>query len=137
MRTYEELMTLKTFEERLKYLRIQGEIGIETFGCDRFLNQAFYNSSEWRRIRTQVIVRDNGWDMGLEGYNIPGHVYIHHMNPLTIMDIKNTSDLMFDPNYLISVSLQTHNAIHYGREIEEPLGFVERTPNDTIPWRKT
>lgn len=136
IKSYSELIKLKTFEERFKYLEIGGRIGIETFGYDRYLNQVFYKSPEWRRIRDQIIVRDNGNDLGVEGYLIRGNPIIHHINPITIDDVLDRNSDIFNPEYLISCSLQTHNAVHYGNEeYLNRFGVAERKPNDTIPWR--
>lgn len=134
-RTYSELSKLTTFKERFEYLKLDGSVGKETFGFDRYLNQMFYRTPEWKSVRDYVIVRDNGCDLGLEGYDIHGKILIHHMNPITIDDIKNRSDLLMNPEYLISTTLTTHNAIHYGSEellVQEP---IVRTKNDTCPWR--
>ena len=135
IRTYSELVTLPTFEERFEYLRLDGRIGDQTFGFDRYLNQVFYKSSKWRSIRDFVIVRDNGCDLGIEGREIHGRIIIHHMNPITIQDITQQTDFLLDPEFLISTIHETHNAIHYGDMnllIREP---VERQRNDTCPWR--
>lgn len=134
IKTYDELSTLKTFEERLRYLVIGGSIGEETFGYDRWLNQVFYTSDEWRRLRRDVIIRDEGCDLGIPGMEITGRLIIHHMNPIGKLDVIEHSRLLVDPDNLICVSINTHNAIHYGDlSILEP--FVERQPNDTCPWR--
>lgn len=136
IRSYSELITLPTFEERYQYLRLGGSVGAETFGFDRYLNQVFYRSQRWKSIRDFVIVRDNGCDLGIEGREIYGKIIIHHMNPITIEDIERESDFLLDPEFLISTIHNTHNAIHYGDEellIRMP---VERTRNDTCPWRK-
>lgn len=126
---------LKTFEERYQYLRLDGVIGEDTFGFDRYLNQTFYRSQRWKRVRDQVIVRDNGCDLGIEGHEIYGKVLIHHMNPITIRDIENESDFLLNPEYLICVTHNTHNAIHYGDEGLLVKGPIERTKNDMCPWR--
>lgn len=126
---------MKTFKERFEYLRLGGKIGAETFGFDRYLNQIFYKSKEWRSIRNFVIIRDNGCDLGAEGYDVMGKIIIHHMNPISIEDIQRRSKFLLDPEYLITTVLPTHNAIHYGDEsllITEP---IERTKDDTCPWR--
>lgn len=136
IRTYDELSKLTTFEERFKYLKLDGEVGKETFGFDRYLNQQFYRSREWRSLRDFVIIRDNGCDLGIEGYEIHGKIYIHHMNPITAEDIKTQSEFLLDPNYLIVVSFNTHNAVHYGDEDLLIKAPVERKVNDTCPWRK-
>ena len=136
IKTYSELSKLKTFEERYRYLRLSGTVGEDTFGFDRFLNQAFYRSRDWNSIRDFVIVRDNGRDLGMEGYEIFGKIYIHHMNPITQLDIQCRSEFLLNPEYLITTTHTTHNAIHYGDEtllVQIPL---ERTPNDTCPWKK-
>lgn len=135
IRTYSELITLPTFEERYHYLRLNGVIGEDTFGFDRYLNQVFYRSSKWKRIRDQVIVRDNGCDLGIEDRAIYGKIIIHHMNPITIQDIERESSFLLNPEFLICTTLNTHNAIHYGDEGLLMLGPVERTKNDTCPWR--
>lgn len=135
IRTYSELSRLKTFKERYEYLRLDGKVGEETFGFDRYLNQMFYKSSEWKSIRDFVIIRDNGCDLGIEGYEIHGKILIHHMNPISPEDIARRSDFLLKPEYLITTVLSTHNAIHYGDEsllIDLP---PERTKNDTCPWR--
>ena len=136
MRTYSELSKLKTFKERFEYLKLDGLIGEETFGWDRYLNQVFYKSPEWRSTRDKIIVRDNGRDLGVEGYDIFGKIIIHHMNPMSLGDIANRNPDIFNPEYLICVSHETHNAIHYGDVNQLNLGPIERTANDTCPWRK-
>lgn len=136
IKTYSELITLPSFEERYNYLKLNGVVGEETFGFDRYLNQIFYTSSEWRAIRDHVIVRDNGCDLGIEGREIYGKVLIHHMNPINKIDILTRSDFLLDPEYLICTYKNTHDAIHYGDEsllIRDP---VERSKNDTCPWRR-
>lgn len=136
IRTYSELSTLKTFRERYEYLRLRGTVGEETFGFDRYLNQIFYKSPEWRSIRDFVILRDNGCDLGVAGYEIYGRILIHHMNPISVEDIYKRSDYLLNPEYLISTVLSTHNAIHYGDEsllVTEP---VVRSKNDTCPWKR-
>ncbi len=134
-RSFSELSKLKTFEERYQYLRLDGVVGEDTFGFDRYLNQTFYRSQRWKRVRDQVIVRDNGCDLGIEGHEIYGKVLIHHMNPITIRDIENESDFLLNPEYLICVTHNTHNAIHYGDEGLLMKGPIERTKNDMCPWR--
>lgn len=126
---------LKTFEERYRYLRLDGVVGEDTFGFERYLNQTFYRSQRWKKVRDQVIVRDNGCDLGIEGHEIYGKVLIHHMNPITIPDIENESDFLLNPEYLICVTHNTHNAIHYGDEGLLMKGPIERTKNDMCPWR--
>lgn len=136
IRTYSELITLPTFLDRFEYLRLNGKVGEETFGYYRYLNQVFYRSAEWKKIRNLVIVRDNGCDLGLSGYDIHGKVYIHHMNPITIDDIRNRSEFLLNPDYLICVSHMTHEAITYGDKSLLLLEPIERTKNDTCPWRR-
>ena len=135
IRTYSELIQLPTFEERFEYLRLDGIVGRDTFGFDRYLNQQFYRSSEWKRIRNQVIVRDNGCDLGIDDYEIHGRILIHHMNPISIEDLQHMSDFLMNPEYLICVSHRTHNAIHYGDESLIVSAPIERSQNDTCPWR--
>lgn len=135
IRTYAEVSRLKTFEDRFEYLKISGEVGRDTFGFDRYLNQIFYKSKEWKSIRNQVILRDNGCDLGLDGYDIYGKILIHHMNPITKEDVLNRSDLLLNPNYLICVTHDTHNAIHYGNKETLVLLPIERYANDTCPWK--
>ena len=135
IRTYSELITLSTFEERYKYLQLSSSIGEETFGFDRYLNQNFYRSKEWKRIRDFVIIRDNGCDLGVEDRIIHGKIIIHHMNPIRTKDIQDVSDYLLNPEYLICTTHQTHNAIHYGDENLLVHNPIERTANDTCPWR--
>ena len=135
IRTYSELILLPTFEERFDYLRLSGSVGESTFGFDRYLNQVFYRSPEWKRIRDYVIARDNGCDLGVEGYAIHGRILVHHMNPITIEDIERESAFLMDPEYLITTIHNTHNAIHYGDDSQLYKGPVVRTKNDTCPWR--
>lgn len=136
IRTYSELITLPTFEDRYEYLKLNGKIGEETFGFDRYINQQLYQRSQkWKSIRDKVIIRDNGCDLSMEGYEIWGKIIIHHMNPITIEDIERESDFVFNPEYLISTSLNTHNAIHYGDENLLIKAPIERTKYDTCPWR--
>lgn len=135
IRCYSELIEIPTFEERYRYLQLNGSVGKDTFGLDRYMNQAFYQSREWKRVRDLVIMRDNGCDLGVDGYTIYGKVLIHHMNPITVKDIATVSNFLMNPEYLICVSHTTHNAIHYGDENLIPKGPIIRTPNDTCPWR--
>lgn len=137
IRTYSELIKFDTFEERFNYLRLDGFVGEETFGFDRYLNQIFYRSQKWKSIRDQVIIRDNGCDLGMEGYDIYGRILIHHMNPITINDIERESAFLLDPEYLICTVHNTHNAIHYGDENLLVKAPIVRTRNDTCPWRQT
>lgn len=136
IRTYSELITIPTFLDRFEYLRLNGKVGEETFGYYRYLNQVFYRSSEWKKIRNLVIIRDNGCDLGLSGYDIHGKVYIHHMNPITVDDIRSRSEFLLNPDYLICVSHMTHEAITYGDKSLLLLEPMERTKNDTCPWRR-
>lgn len=136
MKTYSELIQIPTFIERFRYLKLIGRVGEDTFGFDRWLNQVFYRSPEWRDVRTEVLLRDNGCDLGHEEHPIFGRPIIHHMNPITGKDIVNREDVLLNPEYLITVSHRTHNALHYGSEellYEEKV--IERKPNDTCPWK--
>jgi hypothetical protein len=135
IRRYSELKELKTFKERFDYLKLDGVIGKETFGFDRYLNQIFYRSPEWKHIRQHVILRDQGCDLGVEGYEIYDKIIIHHMNPVSADDIVNRADILLNPEYLISTVLNTHNAIHYSDESILSLLPIERTKNDTCPWK--
>lgn len=135
IRTYSELILLPTFEERYEYLKLGGSVGLETFGFDRYLNQAFYKSEEWQSVRDFVIVRDNGCDLAMRDRGIPNRIYIHHMNPITVDDILNRSDFLLNPDYLITTTHNTHNAIHYGDKNLLVVGPIERRKNDTCPWR--
>lgn len=137
IRTYSELITIPTFEERYKYLKIGGKVGEETFGFERYLNQEFYKSYEWQSIRRQVIVRDLGCDLGIKDREIHGKIIVHHMNPITIDDIVSASDFLLNPEYLICTLKSTHDAIHYGDESLLIKAPVERTKNDTCPWKHT
>lgn len=137
IRTYSELITLPTFEERYRYLRLDGRVGADTFGFDRYLNQQLYRSNKWHSTRDFVIVRDNGCDLGVEGYEIKGHrILVHHMNPITIDDIIKESDFLFDPEFLITTVHTTHNAIHYGDERLLLTTPIARSRNDTCPWKR-
>ena len=137
IRTYSEMVKHPTFEERFRYLQLNGTVGQDTFGWDRYINQYLYQrSKKWKRIRDLVIIRDNGCDLGIKGREIHDRIIVHHMNPITIEDIENESPFVFDLEYLISTTHNTHNAIHYGDEnllIRLPR---ERTPNDTCPWKQ-
>ena len=135
IKTYSELILLPTFEERFKYLQLNGRVGDDTFGFDRYINQNFYRSAEWKRIRDLVIIRDNGCDLALEGYEIYGRILIHHMNPITVKDVELSTEYLMNPEYLICVTHNTHNAIHYGDEKLINKGPVVRTKNDTCPWK--
>lgn len=134
-KTYSELVTFPTFEERFRYLSLDGIVGDMTFGGHRLANQRFYRSVEWRRIRNQVILRDNGCDLGILDRPIPGTILIHHMNPIKMDDFRNMTEFLVNPEYLICVSHQTHNALHYGNEDGLVKDYVPRRPNDTCPWR--
>ena len=137
IKTYSELIMLPTFEERYRYLRLNGRVGAETFGFDRYINQILYQRSpKWKSSRDKVIIRDNGCDLGIEGREIYGKILVHHMNPITLEDIERESEFLFDPEYLICVTHNTHNAIHYGDESLLITMPVERTKNDMCPWRR-
>lgn len=133
-RSYSELKKLKTFDERYEYLKLDGVVGESTFGFDRYLNQIFYRSKEWGRIRDIVITRDNGNDLGISGYEITKSIYVHHMNPIDKDDVLIRSSDILNPEYLICCSYNTHEAIHYGDESLLPKIFVERSPGDTLLW---
>lgn len=135
IKTYSEMITLPTFEERFEYLKIGGFVGKETFGYDRYLNQVLYNSPEWKKCRQKIIIRDNGCDLGCEGYEIHGRIIIHHINPITLEDILKRSPKIFDPDNLITTVHNTHNAIHYGDRDLLLIAPIERSRNDTCPWR--
>ncbi|MCM1524022.1 MAG: hypothetical protein NC120_06150 [Ruminococcus sp.] len=137
VRTYSELTGLTTFEERFEYLKLSGTVGADTFGLDRYINQRFYRSAEWKAVRNRVITRDGGCDLGAAGHEIFGErIIIHHMNPLTVNDICDATEFLLDPEYLITTILSTHNAIHYGNEDIIPKALQERRRNDMCPWRK-
>ena len=136
MRTYSELIQIPTFKERYEYLRLFGEVGEDTFGFDRYVNQVFYKSAIWRKIRNEVIIRDNGCDLAHPDYPIAGKIILHHMNPVDSDDIIYQRDILLNPDFLVCVSLLTHNAIHYGSQELLPSDPIERKPNDTCPWRK-
>ena len=135
-RSYSELIKLPTFEERYKYLRIGGKVGKETFGYDRYLNQILYTSDEWRSFRNPIITRDNGCDLGCKGFELHSRIIVHHINPITVEDVVNRNPKVFDPDNVICVSHNTHQAIHYGNESMLPLLPVERSRYDTCPWRR-
>lgn len=135
LKSYRNLILLSTFEERYEYLKIQGVVGESLFGFDRYMNQEFYTSREWRQFRNRIIARDEGCDLGLRDFPIGGQVIIHHINPLVIADFENSSDALFDPDNVICVSYNTHQAIHFGDETLLPSGPLERRPFDTCPWR--
>ena len=134
IRTYNELTSLRTFDERYEYLKLNGRVSDLTFGFDRYLNQVFYKSQIWQDTRRDIIVRDLGCDLGLEGYDINGGILVHHMNPIKIEDIRDRTDYLLNPNYLICTCLRTHNAIHYGNS--SPNIITERSIGDTCPWKR-
>lgn len=136
IKRYSELKRLPTFKERFDYLRLNGVVGQDTFGFDRIFNQMFYRSKEWKRLRDYVIARDNGCDLGIEGYEIYTRPIIHHMNPITLDDIRENTEFLMNPEYLITTIHSTHNAIHYGNEDLLPKDPIVRTRNDTCPWKK-
>lgn len=134
MRTYSELMKIEDFEGRYNYLRVQSKVGLATFGFERWLNQAFYTSVQWRRVRRDVIARDLGCDLGMEGHEVMHDIHVHHMNPIGVQDLTHADPDVLNPEYLISVSLQTHNAIHYGDSSLLAKPFIPRKRNDTKLW---
>ena len=137
IRTYSELKKFETFKERYDYLKLKESVGLDTFGFDRYLNQIFYKSREWKRVRDYVIVRDLGCDLGIEGHEINSGILIHHMNPISKKDVTDRSEFLLEPEYLITTILSTHNAIHYGDEsLLNNRIPIERSMNDTCPWRK-
>ena len=129
------MITLKTYEERFDYLKIGGRVGLETFGYDRYLNQILYNTKQWKKFRREIIIRDNACDLACEGYEINYRILVHHINPITVEDIINRKPMIFDPENAITTTHRTHNAIHYGDKNLLMLQPMERTPNDTCPWR--
>lgn len=135
IRTYSELIRIPTYDDRYRYLKLSGKVAEETFGYDRYLNQVFYNSKEWGLVRDYVIARDLGFDLAAPDHEISGLVVVHHMNPITIEDIQLRDPKILDPELLICTSDITHKAIHYGDESLLPLGLIERTANDTCPWK--
>lgn len=135
IRTYSELITLPTFEERFRYLKLGGKVGEDTFGFDRYINQVFYRSAKWKEIRDYVIIRDNGCDLGMEGHEIHQRILVHHMNPITKEDILRESEFLLDPEYMICTIKNTHDAIHYGDESLLITAPIERRKNDTCPWK--
>lgn len=135
MKTYSELISLQSFEDRFNYLRLNGQVGRETFGFDRIYNQKFYRSKEWKDIRNYVITRDLGCDLGIKDREIQGRIMVHHMNPISLEDIQHSSDYLLNPEFLITVSPKTHDAIHYSDEsILLPSMVIERKPGDTKLW---
>lgn len=135
IRTYRELITIPTFEERFEYLKLNGVVGNDTFGFERYLNQKFYRSQQWQALRNEIIVRDNGCDLAMDGHEIHGSIIIHHMNPIKVEDIVDVTDYLLNPDYLICTILSTHNAIHYGDETKLSKDPIIRSKNDTCPWR--
>jgi len=136
IRRYHDLLDLPTFEERFEYLKLGGGVGRATFGFDRYLNQQFYHSFEWKRIKNIVILRDNGCDLGIPGYEIRTELLVHHMNPMNVGDIIHNEEWILDPDFLITTCLRTHNAIHYGAGNSYPKVVTERAPNDTTLWAR-
>lgn len=136
VKSYSEMIALPTFIERYRYLRLGGRVGEETFGFDRWLNQKFYKDIEWMRARDKVIIRDNGCDLGMEGHEIRGRIYVHHINPITKEDILRRDPCLFDPENLICTIKNTHDAIHYGDESLLIVAPTIRSPNDTCPWKR-
>lgn len=137
IKTYSELITIPEYLERFRYLKLKGQVGVDTFGHDRYVNQVLYQSHEWRKFRRDIILRDGCCDMAHEDYEIQGKVMIHHINPISYTDITRRDPKIFDPENVICVSMMTHNAIHYGDESLLMKDPIERTPNDTCPWRRT
>lgn len=135
-RTYSELITIPTYEDRFRYLQLKGAVGKDTFGYDRYLNQILYNSKEWKRFRDEIIIRDNGCDLAFEGYDIHGRILVHHINPITVDDVVNRNPIVFDPENVICVTHNTHNAIHYGDESLLITAPIERMKHDTCLWKK-
>ena len=133
-RCYSEMVRLSTFEDRYEYLKLGGSVGVSTFGFDRYVNQSFYHSFEWKSVRQRVILRDNGCDLGVSGYEINGALLVHHLNPLDVADINDRSDWILEPEFLITTTKQTHNAIHYGDRSLLAKPLVERRPGDTKLW---
>lgn len=136
IKTYSELIQIPTFEDRYAYLRLGGRVGEETFGFERNLNQSFYRSYEWRKVRREVIARDAGCDLAMPGFQIYNNIIIHHIVPITIEDLEDGTDLILDPNNLVCVSENTHNAIHFGDKSLLPQTPIERRPGDTCPWKR-
>ena len=135
-KSYSELIRLPTYLERFRYLQINGAVGAETFGYDRYLNQILYRTGEWKQFRRDIILRDNGCDLACDDYEIFGRILVHHINPITVDDVLNRDPKIFDPNNVITTTLDTHNAIHYGDERLLVMDPIVRTKNDTCPWRK-
>lgn len=136
IRTYSELITIPSFEERFEYLKLEPQETLEGLRKFRYLNQRFYYSAPWKRVRREVILRDNGLDLGVEGYDIIGNIYVHHMNPITLHDLEIQSPKLLDKENLISCSYDTHKSITYSNELSLPKPFIERKPGDTTPWSR-
>jgi len=134
VRTYSNLIKRHTFEDRFRYLSLRGQVGESTFGFDRWINQQFYTSTQWRQVRNYVITRDNGCDLGVDGYEIYDRIVIHHLNPMSVSDITHGDPTILDPEFLITTTHRTHNAIHYGDERLLLRPLVERRPGDTRLW---
>lgn len=134
LRSYSELRQIDNFRDRFRYLSLKGQVGEETFGFDRYMNQQFYHSAQWKNLRTRIIVRDNGLDLGSLDHEISGNIYIHHLNPMTVSDITDFDPMILDPDNLVSTCHRTHNAIHYGDERLLPRPLIERRPGDTRLW---
>lgn len=135
IRTYSEMIALPTYEERFDYLKLDGKVGKETFGYDRYLNQVLYNTEQWKKFRREIIIRDNACDLACEGYEINHRILVHHINPITVEDIVNRNPMIFDPENVVTTTHQTHNAIHYSDKSLLITKPIERTRNDTCPWR--
>ena len=136
IKTYSEMITFHSFEDRFEYLKMSGSIGIDTFGFDRYLNQIFYNCKEWQDVRRIVIIRDCGCDLGIEGREIPRNIIVHHLNPISVDQVTSRNPIIFDPEFLVTTNLRTHNGIHYGSIQSVTTIPVIRRPNDTTPWRR-
>ena len=136
IRTYSELILLPTLEDRFEYLKLNGEVGEELFGYARYLNQVFYHSERWKDAKNAVVLRDQGYDLGVRGWKITGNIYVHHMNPVTLKQLKDDDPCLYDPEFLISCSFKTHQAITWGNKSLLPQAFVIRRPNDMIPWKR-
>lgn len=135
IRTYSELIMLPTFEERYEYLKLEGVVGVSTFGHDRFLNQLIYKTSRWQKLRDQIIIRDNGCDLAVEGFEIFDRIYVHHMNPFLVEDVLEDLEALYDPEFLICTTFRTHNAIHYGDRNQLAVLLPKRYQHDTVPWK--
>ena len=135
LRTYSALCRLRTLEERFEYLRLNGIVGDELFGYARYLNQEFYHGAQWRDVKERVVIRDGGYDLGVPGYKIVGQIYVHHMNPITLEQLKRNDPVLLDPEYLISCSYNTHQAVTWGNPLLLPQPIILRRPGDTCPWK--